>query len=115
MKLVKIERVPNGLDTVRIEGRTYHVRFTARSARHINENYLNAAHQITYDEIVALLKESAIMPGHRGSKQVALGRFGKKIYETYFRLERDRLDVVTSFACNKPDHLFQFRDYENKR
>lgn len=115
MKLVKIQRVPNGLDTIRIGNKDYVIRFSAKHAQHIQDNINDPAHRISYAEIVNLLKESVVLSTQVGKKWLALGRFRKKVYETYFYLTKDRLDVITSYSSNKPPLLKLYQDHESNQ
>jgi hypothetical protein len=68
MKLVNIQRVPNGLDTVRIGDKNYVIRFSAKHAQHIQDNINDPARRITYADIVNLLKESVVLSTQVGKK-----------------------------------------------
>lgn len=109
----KVSRNENSPDTVTIDRQVFRVRFSATHAEHIVENMTDPAHQIGFLEIVRLLKMSIILPALPNTqKRVALGRHRNKIYETYIYIERGRIDIVTSFACNKPPYQQLFRLYE---
>ncbi len=108
-----VKRNENSPDTITIDRQVFTVRFSATHAEHIVENMDDSAHRIGFLEIVRLLKESIILPPLPKSKKwVALGRHRNKIYETYIFIVRGRIDVITSFACNKPPYQQQFRLYE---
>ena len=111
MKYSSIKRIKDGEDTVNIENKNYVIRFSAKHAEHIIENKADLAHQISFKEIVALIKDSIILP-KLSTKYVVLGRHKKKIYETYFYLTKDRIDVVTSFVSNKPQFIELYKEYE---
>ncbi len=99
----KVNRNENSPGTVTIDRQVFMVRFSATHAEHIVENMADPAHRIGFLEIARLLKMSIILPALPNTKKrVALGRHRNKIYETYIYIERGRIDVVTSFACNKP-------------
>ena len=90
---------------MRIEKQLFTIRFSATHAEHICANKADPAHQIDFLEIVHLLKGSILLPTlPRTQKLVALGRHRNKIYETYLHMQRGRIDVVTSYACNKPPY-----------
>lgn len=99
IKIQKIKRVANGEDIVMIGTKQYAIRFSAKHAQHI-DNYTNSAHQIQFGQIVNLLKVSIVLT-MSGKKWVAVGKFGNKIYETYFYIVKDRIDVVKFFISNK--------------
>ena len=109
-----VGRNANSPDTVTIDRRVFAVRFSALHAQHIVDNRVDPAHQIGFVDIVRLLKESIILPPlPKTRKRVAVGRHGNKIYETYLYLVRGRIDIVTSFVCNKPPYQQQFKLYES--
>lgn len=108
-----VERVRDGEDVVKIDGKEYIIRFSAKHAQHISENELDPAHSIKFREIVSLLKDSIVLKTE-SSKYVSLGRHRKKIYETYFYLIKDRIDIVTSFVSNKPPFIEFYKHYEKE-
>lgn len=113
MKYESIKRVANGEDVVLVSNKRYTIRFSAKHAQHIKDNYNNLAHGIGFMEIVNLLKESVVFPPS-GKKWLAVGRFGRKVYETYFYLHKDRIDVVSSFQSNKIQIRQIFEEHEKK-
>jgi hypothetical protein len=114
MKHEVIGRVPNGEDTVLLAGKRHVIRFSAKHAQHIVDNFPDKAHQIRFGQIVALLKDSILLPAPP-KKWVALGRFGNKIYETYLFWEKGRLDVITSYVSINPPLIEYYKTYENSR
>ncbi len=114
MKIQKIKRVANGEDIVMIGTKQYAIRFSAKHAQHIIDNYTNSAHQIQFGQIVNLLKVSIVLTMSR-KKWVAVGKFGNKIYETYFYIVKDRIDVVISFISNKLPYIQVYNNYDNEQ
>lgn len=111
MKFEKVKRLPNGPDSVSIDGKVYLIRHTTKGAQHILENYLYKDQPMNFREIVTVIKDSVVLPT-RSKKYLAVGKFGGKVYETYFYLVKDRLEVVTCFLSNKI-HLIEFyKNYE---
>jgi len=109
-----VSRNENSPDTITIDRQVFTIRFSATHVEHITENLTDPAHRIGFLEIVRLLKVSIILPALPNTqKRVALGQHRNKIYETYIYIERGRIDVVTSFACNKPPYQQRFKLYES--
>jgi hypothetical protein len=111
----QVARNKNSPDTVSIEGDIglRAIRFTAKHADHIVQNRNDHAHEIYFNEIIELIKNSIVIFVSDTKKCVALGKHNGKLYETYFYLLRDRIDVVTSFKCNKIEYQFIYKSYEN--
>ncbi len=111
MKYIEIERIPNGIDTVKIDKKEYIIRFSAKSAQHVVDNYHDTAHNISFSEIITLVKNSIYLPGNQ-LKKVFLSKFKSKIYETYFIQTKERIDIVTSFVSNKIQYIEMYKEYE---
>jgi hypothetical protein len=111
MKYSVVKRIKDSEDTVLIEKKQYTIRFSAKHAEHIMENKMDSAHNIDFKQIVFLIKDSIVL-AKLSTKYVALGRHKKRIYETYFYIVKDRIDVVTSFVSNKPPFIEFYKQYE---
>jgi len=107
-----IKKVKDAENIVEIKGKEYHVRFRAKDAEHIWDNYSRKDHNIKHREILSLIKKSIIFP--KGKKFVCLGKYGNIIYETYVYIGKDILDVITSYRSNKENYRKTYKDYENK-
>lgn len=104
----KVSRTKNSPDTVSIEEdvSSRAIRFTARHAEHIAQNKSDPAHDIFFNEIIELMKTSIVIFVSDSKKCIALGRHNERLYETYFYLFRDRIDVVTAFKSNKIQYQY---------
>jgi hypothetical protein len=111
MKYLLVQRKKDSEDSILIEKKEYTIRFSAKHAEHIVENKSDSTHGISFKEIVTLIKNSIILP-KLSTKYVALGRHKNKIYETYFYLTKDRIDVVTSYLSNKLQLVELYKQYE---
>jgi hypothetical protein len=111
----RVSRNKDSPDTVSIEGETLvkSIRFSAQHAEHIVSNRSDPAHKIYFSEIVELVKNSIVVPVENKKKYLAIGRHKGKIYETYFYLDRDRIDIITSFMSNKYQLQQLYKHYEN--
>lgn len=96
MKYIEVERIPNGIDSVKIENKEFIIRFSARHAQHIIDNFSDSAHAISFIEIISLIKNSIYLPSFH-IKKLFVGKHKNKIYETYCKIEKDRIDIITSF------------------
>ena len=110
----KVARNKNSPDTVSIgDIGSRAIRFTAKHAEHIAQNKDDPAHDIYFNEIIELMKVSIVIFVSESKKCVALGKHNGKLYETYFYLFRDRIDVVTAFKSNKIQYQYIYKAYEN--
>ena len=107
-----IKRVKDAENIVEIKGKQYQVRFIAKHAEHIWDNYSDKNHNIKHREILSLIKISILV--QRENHFVCIGKYGNKIYETHVIIKRDILDIKTSYKSNKVQNIELFKDYENK-
>ena len=108
-----IKKVKDAENIVEIKGKQYQIRFIAKHAEHIWDNYSDKNHNIKHREILSLIKRSILV--QKKNNFICIGKYGNKIYETHVIIKRDILDIKTSYLSNKEPYRKTYKEYENKK
>jgi hypothetical protein len=114
MKILLLKKAKGTEDSVVLNGAVYRVRFTPKHAEHVLDNYnsRDGIHDIKPREIVAQMIGSLMIRDETKTGAYAcIGLHRNKIYETRVFIEKDCLNVKTSFLCNKPPYIELFKLY----
>ena len=86
------------VNKVSFGGNEYHVVLTALHADHFGDNFgSDPLYDVKAVSALRILSQSmAILLPYKRSKYVALGLYNRKVYNTFFKLEQDRLYLLSS-------------------
>lgn len=115
MEYTEIKHV-NKNNVVSFNGKEYHVVFTAISADHFADNFgSDPLHDVkAVDTLKILSKSIVVLLPNKQNKYVALGRHTQKVYSTFFRLEQNRLYLLSSYRCNRMNWIKFYKSYEKQ-
>lgn len=98
-------------DRVRLGRKSYRIRFTAKHAEHVMDNFSRPDHAIKHREIQSLLRRS-IGFAEGGNVYVCIGkRQDGRIYQTVIEVHADEILVRTCFLCNRRDLTEIYKDH----
>ena len=83
-------------------------------ADHFGDNFgSDPLHDVKAVDALRLLSKSiAILLPQKRSKYVALARHNQKVYNTFFKLEQDRLYLLSSYRCTRRNWITFYEYYE---
>ncbi len=115
MKFIDMVRVDRA-NVVSYEGTEYHVVLTAMHADHFADAFgSDPLHDIRTVEALRILSGSAVTPlPRKENRYVALGRHNRRIYNTFFKLEQNRLYLLSCYRCARRNWI-QAYEYHEKR
>ena len=115
MKYTKINRV-NRPNAVSFNEKDYYVVLTAMHADHFGDNFgSDPLHDVKAVDALRILSKSiaALILGKR-NKYLALGRHNRMVYNTFFKLEQNRLYLLSCYRCGRRNWIEDYEDYEQK-
>jgi hypothetical protein len=116
MKLTEIGRV-NRANTISFEGTKYHVVLTAMHADHFADTFgSDSLHDIrAVDALRILSRSAAFRVLQKRNRYAALGRHNRKVYNTFFKLEQNRLYLLTCYQCTRRNWIQAYESYESEK
>ncbi|WKN46535.1 hypothetical protein [Tunicatimonas pelagia] len=116
MKFIDIVRV-NLANVISYKDKEYHVVLTAMHADHFADTFgSDPLHDIRTVDALRILSRSAATPlPRKRNRHVALGRHNRRIYNTFFKLEQNRLYLLSSYRCTRRDWIQTYESYESEK
>ncbi|MEM9829733.1 MAG: hypothetical protein AAF944_03805 [Bacteroidota bacterium] len=101
---------------VLLDGEPFHVVLTAMHADHFADTFgSDTLHDVrAVDALRILAKSAAILLKGKRNKYVAFGRHNRIVYNTFFRLEQNRLYLLSCYRCTKRHWIENYERYEQQ-